>query len=130
LLRDLARRAWRLLGRQLGIGVGVRTATRTTVRIFDRALAIGTLGITNGLGRRRLGALGALGGDHQQFHERSYCNFAPCLIQAPSSARSMSVISVLLTSGIVRWRTARSRMRSAMSWICSGVSNLTLFGAT
>ena len=58
-----------------------------------------------------------------------YGTLAPSSTQRPSSARSASVIFVLFAGGIVRVTTARSRMRVAYVWICSGRSNVTPAGA-
>ena len=49
--------------------------------------------------------------------------------QAPSIARSASLMPVLLAGGIVRVTNARSRMRAAFDSICSRVSNITPTGA-
>src|SRR6266508_1978558 len=61
---------------------------------------------------------------------RPYLTLAPWSIHAPSSARSASVMPVLLLNGMVLVTTARSLIRAAMRWICSGVSNITPAGAT
>ena len=54
----------------------------------------------------------------------------PAAIQDPSAARSASVISVILFSGIVWVFTAWAKICLEYCRICAGVSNITPFGGS